>query len=147
MFYLFRTYVEANVLCCKCCMTRRGEWARTEVVPSDTLAPTCMHRRMPTATAGGAGLVGAQRQRQLCVDRCGSSVPAGGRELHAYVVGLAQPKWEAKARCTCPFRWPNASRKVRRLRCFLPHAEEVRQTCGWTVGVGVRTLVFPTFFL
>jgi hypothetical protein len=59
MFYLFWTYVEANVLCYKCCMTRQGEWAQTEVVPSDMPTPTCMHKHIRTVVVGGPRPTGA----------------------------------------------------------------------------------------
>jgi hypothetical protein len=33
MFHLFRTYVAANILCCKCFMSRGGKRAQAKVVP------------------------------------------------------------------------------------------------------------------
>ena len=34
--------------------------------------------------------------------------------------------------------WPHAFRKVRRLRCFLPHVGRARQACGRAVGADIR---------
>ena len=95
MFHLFRTYVAANALCSKCCMTRCGKWTQVEVVPSGaavprvrvgseaaTVAPTCMRssRRKHTAAAGVAGLACATA---AVVHGQVLPHPAGGRELYA----------------------------------------------------------------
>jgi hypothetical protein len=96
-------------------------------------APTCMHahayrgsrrgqagrhasRSVPGTTAATRGQV-----RQQC---------ASGQELHVCAMGPTQAKCEAEARCVRPFRWPHASKEMRSLCRFLPHAKGARQTCG-----------------
>jgi hypothetical protein len=41
-FYLFWTYVIANVLCCKCLMSRHGKGVQAKVVPSGKAVPACV---------------------------------------------------------------------------------------------------------
>ena len=89
MFHLFRTYVAANALCCKCSMNRPAQvvplsatvTARTGSEAA-TVAPTCMRssRRKHTAAAGVAGLACATA---AVVHGQVLPHPAGGRELYA----------------------------------------------------------------
>jgi hypothetical protein len=74
MFYLFRTYVAANALCCKCCMTMCGKWAQTEVVSLGAAVHTCVSevkraQRPPHACAVACVLL----QQVGQTDRRGSS--------------------------------------------------------------------------
>jgi hypothetical protein len=41
MFHLFRTYIAANVLCCKCFISRCGKGAQAKVLPSGAVVPAC----------------------------------------------------------------------------------------------------------
>jgi hypothetical protein len=66
-------------------------------------APTCMRRRMRTIAAGGAGPTGAAAATHMTTEAAAACRRAAGApRMHC---GGHPGKWEAKARCTCPFRW------------------------------------------
>jgi hypothetical protein len=93
------------------------------------VVPTCMHRRMCTAAAGGAGLAVAARGRALFDDNS-NSVPVGGQELHACAVGPRRQSGRRRHGADVPSGGRIHPGKCVACAVFLPHAEGAHQVRG-----------------
>jgi hypothetical protein len=100
---------------------QEAKWARWP--------PTCMHRRMCTAVAGGAGLAAAARGRALFDDN-NSSVLVGGQELLACAVGPPKQSGRRRHGADVPSSGRIHPGKCVACAVFLPHAEGAHQVRG-----------------